>query len=202
MNFLRFALLAAAMLFVAACLPVTTKNPVGSTVGFSQDPELVGLWKGAPDKKKSGDEGEDKQGYLAFLNSGEDGTMTGLLIAPGKGSGDWGYYKLRPTMLGANHYLNAWAVMNNDHAADPDEAKSDFLLLYRIGKNGRLMLYLLDEDATRTAITAGKIRGVVDPGSMGDVHITAEPKELDAFFAGKQGAALFVKPFAVMDKVN
>jgi hypothetical protein len=201
MMFVRLALLSAAMLFLAACLPVTTKNPVGSTAGFKQDPALLGLWKGEPDKSKPPEDG-DRPGYLAFLNSGEDGTMTGLLIAPGKGSGDWGYYKLRPTTLGANHYLNAWAVMNNDHPADPDEAKSDFLLLYRIGKNGKLTLYLLDEDATRAAIKAGRIKGVVDPGSMGDVHITAEPKDLDAFFAGRQGAALFVKPFAVMQKVD
>ena len=54
--------------------------------------------------------------------------------------------------------------MNDDRPADPDEAKSDFLLLYRFGKDGRLMLYLLDEDATRAAIKAGKIKGEIDPG--------------------------------------
>ena len=199
MKFTRFALLAAAMLFVAACLPVTTRNPVGTTTGFKQDPALVGLWKARPDKD---DKDDDKQGFIAFLNAGEDGTMTGLMIAPAKGAGDWGYYKLKPATLGANHFLNAWAVMNDDRPADPDEAKSDFLLLYRFGKDGRLMLYLLDEDATRAAIKSGRIKGEIAPGSMGDVHVTAEPKQLDAFFAGKQGAALFVKPFAVMNKVN
>jgi len=199
MKFTRFALLAAAALFVAACLPVTTKNPVGSTVGFKQDPALVGLWKVEPEKDNKD---EDKPGYIAFLNAEEDGTMTALMIAPAKGAGDWGSYRLKPSTLGANHYLNAWPVMNNDHAADPDEAKTDYLLLYRFEKDGRLMLYLLDEDATRAAITAGKIEGQIDPGSMGDVHITAEPKALDAFFAGKKGAALFVKPFAVMDRMD
>ena len=72
-----------------------------------------------------------------------------------KGAGDWGSYRLKPTTLGANHYMNAWPVMNNDRAAEPDEAKSDFPLLYRFGKDGRLMLYLLDEDATRAAVKAG-----------------------------------------------
>ena len=88
MKFMRFALLAAAMLFVAACLPVTTRNPVGTTTGFKQDPALVGLWKARPDKD---DKDDDKQGFIAFLNAGEDGTMTGLMIAPAKGAGDWGY---------------------------------------------------------------------------------------------------------------
>ncbi len=66
--------------------------------------------------------------------------------------------------------------MNNDRAAEPDEAKWDFLLLYRFGKDGRLMLYLLDEDATRAAIKAGKVKGEIEPGSSGDVRITADPK--------------------------
>jgi len=199
MKFMRFAVLATATLFVAACLPVTTKNPVGTTVGFKADPALVGLWRAEPDKSNKDD---DKTGFIAFLNAEEDGTMTGLMIAPAKGTGDWGSYRLKPTTLGANHYLNAWPVMNNDRVAEPDEAKSDFLLLYRFGKDGRLMLYLLNEDATRAAIKAAKIKGEIEQASSGDVHITAEPKELDAFFASKQGAALFVKPFAVMHRVN
>ena len=199
MKFMRFAVLTAAMLFVAACLPVTTKNPVGSTVGFKADPALVGLWRAEPDKDNKDD---DKKGFFAFLNAEDDGTMTGLMIAPAKGAGDWGSYRLKPTTLGANHYLNAWPVMNNDRAAEPDEAKSDFPLLYRFGKNGTLMLYLLDEDATRAAVKAGKIKGEIEQGSTGDVHITAEPKALDTLFASKQGAALFVKPFAVMRRVN
>lgn len=198
MKFMRFAVLTAAMLFVAACLPVTTKNPVGTTAGFKQDPALIGLWRVEPDK----DKGDDKKGFIAFLNAEDDGTMTGLMIAPAKGAGDWGSYRLKPTTLGGNHYLNAWPVMNNDHGAEPGEAKSDFPLLYRFGKDGRLMLYLLDEDATRAAIKAGKIKGEIEPGSSGDVRITADPKALDAFFASKQGAALFVKPFAVMHRVN
>jgi len=198
MKFMRFAVLATATLFVAACLPVTTKNPVGTTASFKQDPALVGLWRAEPDKSNK----DDKKGFIAFLNAEDDGTMTGLMIAPAKGAGDWGSYRLKPTTLGTNHYLNAWPVMNNDRAAEPDEAKSDFLLLYRFGKDGTLMLYLLNEDATRAAIKAGKIKGEIEQGSSGDVHITAEPKELDAFFASKQGAALFVKPFAVMHKMN
>jgi hypothetical protein len=198
MKIVRFAV--AAMLVVAACGPVTTRNPVGTTASFQQDPALVGLWKGEPDPNKDRND-DDKPGYLAFLNGSEDGTMTGLLVAPAKGSGDWGYYKLKPTTLGANHYLNAWAVMTDDHAADPSEANADVLLLYRFAKDGKLMLYMLDEDATRAAIKAGKIKGEVGQGSTGDVRITAEPRALDAFFAGKQGAALFVKPFAVLRRV-
>ena len=196
MKAMRFALLAAAALFVAACLPVTTKNPVGTTAGFKQDPALVGLWKAEPDKDN------DKPGYLAFLNAEEDGAMTALMIAPGKDAGDWSTYKLELAKLGANHLMNAWGVLNNGRPTGEDEAKADIPLLYRLGRDDKLTLYLLDEDATRAAIKAGKIKGEIEPGDTGDAHITAEPKELDAFFATQEGAALFVKPLIVLDRVK
>src|ERR1700760_1846135 len=100
MKTLRFAVLGCAALFVAACLPVTTKHPVGTTTGFKQDPSIVGLWKVEPQKGSE----NDKQEYLAFLNAEEDGAMTAVMIAPGKDTGDWGAYNLKPTTLGQNHF--------------------------------------------------------------------------------------------------
>ncbi|HVU19530.1 MAG TPA: hypothetical protein VHE09_02290, partial [Rhizomicrobium sp.] len=185
-------------LFVAACLPVTTKYPVGTTAGFKQDPDLVGVWKAEPQKNDQ----DDKQGFLAFLNAGEEGAMTGIMIAPGKGTGDWGVYNLKLSTLGRNHFMNAWAVANNGKAAEKDEAQADVLLLYRINKNGKLSLYLLDEDKARTAVKSGRIKGDVGQGSMGDVRITADPVVLDKFFGSSDGAALFDKPFAVLDRAN
>ncbi len=102
MKFMRFAVLAAAMLFVAACLPVTTKNPVGTTVGFKQDPALVGLWRAEPDKDKD----DDKKGFIAFLNAEDEGTMTALMIAPTRKARATGTHThcVWPAMLGKNHY--------------------------------------------------------------------------------------------------
>jgi hypothetical protein len=197
MKALRFALFAAAALIVAACLPVTTRNPVGTTAGFKQDPALVGIWKAEPDKESPGE-----PGYIAFLNSEEENTMTGIVIDPGKDTGDWSTYRLKPATLGGNRLINVWSVLNNGKPADEDEAKADILILYQIGSDGRLTLRLLDEDATKAAIQAGKIKGEIEPGNLGDVHITAEPKELDAFFATKEAAALFVKPLIVLDRVK
>jgi hypothetical protein len=198
MKAMRFAILAAAALIVAACLPVTTKNPVGTTAGFKQDPALIGVWKAEPDKNNK----DDKPGYLAFLNAEESSAMTAVMIAPGKDAGDWSTYKLKLATLGTNHFINAWGVLNNGRPADEAEAKADIPLLYRFGKDGKLTLYLLDEDATRAAIKTGKIKGEIEPGDTGDVHIIAEPKALDTFFASKEGAALFVKPLIVLDRVK
>jgi hypothetical protein len=198
MKTIRFALFAAAALIVAACLPVTTRNPVGTSVGFKNDPALVGLWKAEPDK----DSPEDKPGYIAFLNGDEDSTMTGIVLDPGKDGGDWSSYNLKLATLGGNHLINVWSVLNNGKPADGDEAKADILMLYQLGKDGKLTLRLMDEDSVKAAIQAGKIKGEIEPGNTGDVRITAEPKDLDAFFATKESAALFVKPLIVLDRVK
>ncbi|HTT98351.1 MAG TPA: hypothetical protein VMF58_09900 [Rhizomicrobium sp.] len=198
MKAMRFAVLAGAALFVAACLPVTTKNPVGTTTGFKQDPSIIGVWKAEPQK----DEKDQTQGFLSFLNAAEPDSMTAVMLAPGKDVGDWGVYNLKAATLGPNHFLNAWAVTNNGKPAGKDEAATDVLLMYRMGKDGKLTLYLVDEDKARDAVKAGRIKGDVGQGSTGDVHITADPAALDKFFASKEGAALFVKPLVVMDRVK
>lgn len=198
MKSMRFAVLGMAALFVAACLPVTTKNPVGTTAGFKQDPSIIGVWKVEPQK----DGTDNKQGFIAFLNSEEDGAMTAIMLAPGKDTGDWGTYNIKLATLGPNHFMNAWTVMNNGKPADGEEASADILLMYRLGRDGRLTLYLVDEDKARAAVQAGKIKGDVGQGTTGDVHITAEPAALDKYFASKEGLALFVKPLAVMDRVK
>ncbi len=193
MKFTRFALLAAAALFAAACLPVTTKNPVGTTVGFKTDPALIGVWKG-PGKPDQGDT------YMAFLN-GHDGTMTALLFFPAEKNGDWDAYTLRAALLGKNHIMNA-NFAHSGGQVSAEEAKMTFPLLYEIRKNGSLALALLDEKKVKDAIRSGRIEGKIDPGETGDVHITADPKQLDAFFATKEATAFFAKKFAVMHRVN
>jgi hypothetical protein len=198
MKSMRFAVLGIAALFVAACLPVTTKNPVGTTAGFKQDTSVIGVWEVEPQNDGTG----DKQGFIAFLNAEEEGAMTAIMVAPGKDAGDWSSYNLKLATLGQNRFINAWAVTNNGRPADTDEANADILLLYRMSRDGKLTLYLLDDEKTAAAVKAGKIKGEVQPGTTGDVHITADEKTLDKFFATKEGAALFVKPLAVMDRVK
>ncbi|MEI9932746.1 MAG: hypothetical protein WDM89_19985 [Rhizomicrobium sp.] len=151
-------------------------------MGFKQDASIVGVWKVEPDKSNK----DDKAGFIAFLNAEEDGAMTAIMIAPGKDAGDWGVYNLKLATLGQNHFINAWATTNNGRAAEKDEANADVLLLYRLGKDGRLTLYLLDDEKTAAAVRAGKLKGEVRKGTSSDVHLTAEPAHLDKFFATKK----------------
>jgi hypothetical protein len=194
MKAMRFALIAAAALFVAACLPVTTKHPVGTTTGFKSDPALLGIWKGR------GEEKDDKDGYITFLNNG-DGTMTALVFSPTDDQGEWETYTLQIATVGSSHVMNARAALKNGQPITGDEANTLFPLLYQI-KNGSLTLSLLDDDATKAAIRSGRIEGTIDPGDMGDAHITAEPAVLDAFFASKDGSALFSKKLLTLHRID
>jgi hypothetical protein len=62
------------------------------------------------------------------------------------------------------------------------------------------VLYQMNEDATKAAIKAGKIKGDVGQGQFGDAVITADQAALDAFIASPQGAALFSEKFATLTK--
>lgn len=197
MKAVRFAFLGCMALLVAACLPVTTKNPVGTTVGFKADPMLQGVWKGHGDDN----EGDMKDGYFVFL-AGADGMMTVILITPENDGDEWGTFSLKPATLGENHYMNVGGGLKNGKPDDDELFKENILLKYDIGADGRLTLALLDEKAVAEAIKAGRIEGKVDPGSMGDVHITADEAAQDKFFASKEGAALFSAKFVTLTRMK
>ncbi len=195
MKAIRFAVLGLAALFVAACLPVTTKNPVGSSAGFKPDPALIGLWKG------HGEDEDDQDGYFYFLRN-EDGSITAILITPGKETDDWGTFTLQTATLGANHLMNVHEGLKNGQPNDEELAKANIPLLYRVERDGKLTLALLDDEAAAAAVKAGKIQGTIEPGTSGDVRITAEPAAQDAFFATKEGAALFSKKLVTLTRVR
>jgi len=189
MRAMKSLLVGVAGLFVAACLPVTSEHPIGESKGFAADPALLGVWRGRGENK------EDKPGTIAFLR-GEGGHMTAILIA----EDDWETYDLQVATLGANHIMNARSVLKNGEPVDGDEAKAIIPLLYRFGRDGKLTLSLLDDKASAAAIRAGKIKG--ESKADDDAHLTAEPKELDAFFATKEGASLFKSKLLTLTKVK
>lgn len=194
MKAFRFALSALAALFVAACLPVTTKHPIGTTAGIKSDAALAGIWKGHGDS-------DDKDGYIVFLNNGDD-TMTAIVFSPDDKDGEWETYTLRTAALGATRYLTARGALKNGKPLAANEENPMFPFLYRLGADGTLTLWMMDEAAAKAAIRARKIQGTVDPGDMGDAHITAEPAALDAYFASKQGAGLFTQKLLTLHKLN
>jgi len=191
MKAVRFLILASAALFVAACLPVTSKNPIGTTVGLHADPALIGLWKG------HGDDPDGKDGYFAFIDGGD--SLTVLMFQPEEA--DWNSFVVRTATLGSNRLMNVVAQSTNGQPANDEGLKGNIPTLYRI-EGGKLTLALLDDKAVAQAIKDGKLQGTVEPGENGDVHITSDPAALDAFFATAAGAGLFREKLIALSRVT
>ena len=199
-----FAVLAAA-LTLAACIPVTTKSPVGTAAGLKPDPALYGMWEASFDPAQSGATPEDakERVFIAILpDKGGDVTAVLADIPSAEKDGEWSSYVLTTATLGAAHYINARALSTDGTPADGREATSTFPILYRIGGDNTLKLYLVDEDAAKAAVNSGKIAGKIEGGNFGDVMLTATAAQLDAYFASDAGRALFTKPLLVLHRVK
>jgi len=196
MVFARLSAVIALALLAAACLPVTTTSPVGTTTGLAADPALTGLWKGHGDKPSDT--------IYAFFFPQSGATTSAVLLRPaakdGAKDGGWGHYTFETTTLGPYKFMNAHELSSDGKPSDEDAAKKSFPLLYRVNGDGALVIYLVDEKRARAAIKAGKIQGTVDPTDYGDVVITASGADLDAFLQTPDGRALFVKPLAILKK--
>lgn len=190
MKLTRLILAFSAAIFAAACFPPTTKTPIGTTAGFKPDPALYGMWRA---------QDGDKSTYFAFLKN-DDNSMTAVFVSPPttpEGSGDWGTYGVEVTKLGDTTFLNARVTSANGHAPDPDESEKIVPLLYRV--SGRtLKLSFMDEATVREAIAKGKLKGSMDPGENGDVHITEDGPKLDALMQTPAGLGLFVEKNALL----
>lgn len=191
----RFAA-ALLLLALAACLPVTSKVPVGSTEGFRPDPMLFGTWM-ATTKDDGG------SSYIHILGN-SDGTMTALLVTPPRKEslGEWSQYRLRTARLGANRYMNAQEIGNNGDAARGPLSEQHVVLLYKALSPHRVTIYEMDEKAMAAAIRAGEIAGEIEPGKDGDIRITAKQPELDAFMQTARAAGLFHKELVTLSRVD
>jgi hypothetical protein len=195
LNFLRIACVAFIGIGLAACPPVTSKTPVGTTVKAVRDPALTGVWRG---KVADG----DTVSYFTFLPQ-DDGTYSVVLVTPpsAKDNGGFGVFGAQTVTLGRFHFINARELTDDNKAAKGAMADNTIPLLYRL-EGDTLVLYLMDEDATRNAIKTGKIKGTAEEGQFGDVTLTASPGDLDAYMASPAARALFTKPLVVLKKVK
>jgi hypothetical protein len=199
-----FAVLAAA-LALSACIPVTTRSPVGTTTGLKPDPALYGMWEAHFDPTQSENAPGDakERVFIAILpDKGGDVTAVFVDIPSAAKNGEWNSYALTTATLGVYHYINVRALIADGTPAEGREATSTFPILYRIEGDNTLRLYLIDEDAAKAAVTAGKIAGKIESGNFGDVMLTASPAELDALFSSDAGRALFTKPLIVLRRVK
>lgn len=195
LNTLRSGLAALSLLFLAACFPPTTTHPVGTIAGLKLDPVLNGTWQADPASK-------DERGVFLHFLPKLDGSLTVLMVQSGdEPDGDWNLIELTNGKSGSNRYMNARLLMSN---GKPDEGSpgGTIPLLYRLDAQGRLLLYIMNEDRAKAAIKAGKIKGTIEKGDYGDAVITADPAALDKFMASPAALTLFVKPFFTLHKID
>jgi len=191
MKIMRLAVVLCAAVVLAACLPVTSDEPIGSTVGMTVDSELLGVWRFTPN------DGKDVI-YFHFLRQQDESISAVLVEVPADNNDSrWGVYSVQTTTLGGNHFANVRAVLAQGKPVEGEEARM-FPVLYRID-GSRLFIYLIDEHAAAAAVEAGKVSGET---SGSDVRITADAKASDAFFTSVEGAALFSAELGSFAKVE
>ena len=188
----RAGVLFAVCLALAACLPVTSKSPLGTTAGYKPDPQLAGMWKPTSDESAP---------YFAFFPQA-DGSTKAVMIEPASqgDKGGWMVFDVRTATLGSDRYMDASEIENDGKPLA--QTLQHIPVLYSFGADGSLSLTVMDEDAVKDAITAGKIAGQVEPGQSGDVVLTATPAALDAYLQTPAGRALFKKPLVVLARVK
>lgn len=195
MSFIRMAVVVAASLMLAGCLPVTSKTPVGSTAALGTDKALIGTWKGrSPDSEQKDD------AFVHFMQAKDGGMTIALIFAKGTSDDGWTIFNAKAATLGKNKYLNAVETFDKDAPTSDRLQNANIPLLYTI-KGRTLTIYLLDEDKTKAAIKAGKLKGLITNGDAGDVTLTSEAGELDAYFARPEAAELF-KALLVLKRVD
>lgn len=197
-NIIRIAAALCCTLLLAACFPPVTEHPVGKATAKPDD-DLVGLWKATMNEGDSG----DNQAYFHFVRKG-DGTLTVVIVsAKTKGDGDMMGARVTATRIGDNRFLNATLLPMDREDKDAEEQPPGTIpVLYKFDGSRHLTLYLMNEDATKAAIKAGKINGKVEPGQFGDATITADQPELDAFMGSTAGLTLFSDKFATMTRMD
>jgi len=187
------ALALVAVLALAACYPPVTTHPVGSTMGLKADPVLSGTWKGAGTDKKPV--------YLHFLTR-TYGPDTLAVIVPARGeASDLIVVSFTTARLGAASYLNV-RFAQADGKPVAGQPAGTVPVLYRIDAKGTLTMALMDENAVKAAIAAGRIKGTVGAGTDGDATLTGDAKSTDALFASPAVLRLFHAPFLTLHKVD
>jgi hypothetical protein len=187
----RFALLALAALSLSAC--VSVKEPVGTTVGFANDPALEGLWVGKADKDKP-------DTYVHILATDDKSfTVVGVTERQGDDKAGWGTMTVTTVLLGGHHYANLRDTSENGEAADANEGVIP--LLYTVSGD-TLSLSMFDPEKVEDAIAAHRVEGTVEKGNRTDtIAITADAAHLDAWLAKPDAAGMF-KPAMVLRRVK
>jgi hypothetical protein len=211
------ARLFAAIAFLAilsGCSSIRTDNPVGISGGAQTDSRLVGRWIPL---KADGKEVPPTGHSDLFLLPRKDGGYTGVIVGWDVGptpDSDVILLNIIVGRAGIEGMLNVQFLSENGKPAE-DSDKGYWPMLYRIDGDGRLHVYDTSDNGIKlveSAVQSHRLAGTSDEQSYGKddsgkddkvihVHITADPKSLDAYFA-ENASLIFTKPMYTFERVN
>jgi len=169
-----------------------TTQPVGG-LNARIDRSFLGTWNA---KMAQADPGQQDAVFYFRMKRGK---LTVLITQPkAKNHDDDVGAELTAATVGGNRFFNARLVATNNHQDDSGQPPGTIPVLRKFDDRRHVTFYLMDEDATKAAIKAGKIKGVVEPGQFGDATITADAGTLNAFMSSPAGLALFTEKLATL----
>lgn len=186
----RFAVAALLAFALSAC--VSLPNPIGTSVGFKNDPALRGLWYGKTEKEQSA------AYYHVLLNSDNTATVVGVGTGDGDDKGGWGVLAMTTVTLGGHHYVNARETFEDGKPKPDSDGPSGWVSgLYRL-EGDTLTVYGLDDRKVAAEVKAHHIAGTVTPGRFGDdIAITADAAHVDAWLSAPNAPSLFAPLFTL-----
>lgn len=185
------ALLAAASLLLAGCLP-ESKNPLSTPANSTVDHRLEGIYVARRDNKDD-DLSSMHFHYRGVTANGQvratpwlealqvDHEKTGRLKTSA--------YQMLTTHIGGQDYMSFQAI-DKDKGS---KAKAPYCFArYEFSWNGTLRVWLINPDAAAQAIQSGKLHGTVKVRKYSkDIAITDSTERLAAFVKASDPAKLF-----------
>ncbi len=180
-------------LFAAGC--DDSKNPLSDPKTAKIDQRLAGVWRMRDANNvvyyHVGQTGEDEKLPRGVLRVVEVAHSEGKVQRPEE-------YLVFSTTLGGKTYLNATGggeqrlKLLEEKGWKPEVVDSYFIWKYQVDGD-KLLIWMMDDDAKRQAIKAGKIKGVIEKGQDSERVLFTDTSEKLARFVTEAGDSLFEK---------
>lgn len=180
-------------LFLAVCLLASgcddSKKPLSDPKTSKADERLIGVWR---------EQGDDGETFYRFSQAGTNFPKSMMRVAARthskgqKGTAD--EYLVFPTVLGGKTYLNVVldggkkVVKRLNETGWKAEAVTCYTFIRYQIDGGKLVMWVIDEDAKERAIKSGKIKGLIGRDSIATFTDTTENV---AHFVAEAGDSLF-----------
>lgn len=173
-------------LILTACVP-ESENPISDPAKATVDKRLLGVWAG----KMSGEK-EDQ--YIHFVEAENSITEVVLVSHQKKRGPGVSFYKMYPTTIGKNQYMNVKSSVPDD-LKSPEQVKKleshgYFFTRYRISEKGILKIWIMMDEEVSEAVKNGQLKGKIAKGD-GDVTITDTRENIIKFIEADHKKDIF-----------